>query len=239
MQLVAPPLPVPAGGIAPSAACCPARVHQTHRAIFSCTWLRPAPCPQVHVDDQQEQLYLLPNLGFIKLALRHAVPIIPSYAFGENQLFPTIPGAPLLEFRRWLARKLRIGLPAVWPTLRSGVEHTYVLGRPVFTASTPVEHPTEAQVAEVLERWVAEVQRLFHEHAPAALSAAVAARGLKISRRSEKESKASAAGMGTSIELPEAGGTVSLERSCSPPVLDLPLDGQQRVERRLRMHSRL
>ena len=64
--------------------------------------------------EQQEQLFLQKNLGFIKLALRHGIPIVPSYAFGEGQLFKTYPHV-LRALREWIALKLRIGLPAIWP----------------------------------------------------------------------------------------------------------------------------
>ena len=138
---------------------------------------------QVHTSDEREQLYLQGNLGFIRMALRHGVPIVPSYAFGESQLLPTIKGGSLLRLREWVATKFRIGLPAIWPWLRRGLTHTFVLGNSVATCEVPIPHPTDEQVAECLERWVAEMQRLFKAHAHEFLPADVAAKGLTIVTR--------------------------------------------------------
>ena len=62
------------------------------------------------------------------------------------------------------------------------------MGRPVATSDIPVPHPTEAQLADVLARWEVELRRLFDEHKDALLPPDVAARGLRISTRSNTSS---------------------------------------------------
>jgi hypothetical protein len=64
---------------------------------------------QTNTRHDREQIFVQPRLGFIRLALRHKLAIVPSYCFGENQLFTTYPA--MAEARKWMARKFRVGLP--------------------------------------------------------------------------------------------------------------------------------
>ena len=64
---------------------------------------------QLHTSHEQEALSLLPNLGFVRLAMRHGVPLVPTYAFGENALYKTHNFG--MSWREWVALKLRVGLP--------------------------------------------------------------------------------------------------------------------------------
>ena len=54
------------------------------------------------------------------MALRHGVPIVPSYAFGESQLLPTMNRGALLSLREWIASTFRVGLPAVYFMMAAG-----------------------------------------------------------------------------------------------------------------------
>merc|ERR1719420_1503518 len=42
---------------------------------------------QMSTDSTLERLFFPPNLGFIRQALKHGVPLMPLYTFGENQLY--------------------------------------------------------------------------------------------------------------------------------------------------------
>lgn len=137
---------------------------------------------QTHTDCAREQLITTPRLGFARLALRHGVPIVPSYAFGENQLYGTVDAFPAL--RRWLARRWRVGIcfcVGKWwcPILPRRTTHVVAVGRPIPTASVPCPDPTDAQVHAVVDAWTAEMLRLFDDHKHH-LPPAVAARGLRI-----------------------------------------------------------
>lgn len=159
------------------------------------------PCPgsplarmaQVHTTHEEEAIHLQPRLGFIRLAMRHGVPILPSYGFGENQLYrSTWYAAATLPLRRWLAEHARVGVPAVRGRFGSifpfPTHHTFVVGRPV-PVGAPNAAPTTEQIEEVLERWKAEMLRIFDEHKHL-LPAEVAERGLSISiRHSPQRSK--------------------------------------------------
>ena len=71
----------------------------------------------VNTRADQEQVFLMRRLGFLRLAMRHGVPVVPIYTFGENQLFTVhqplrvrLPGARTLG-----AKGVGGALP--WPLL--------------------------------------------------------------------------------------------------------------------------
>ena len=92
---------------------------------------------------------------------------------------PTYPGM-LTGLREWIARRYRVGLPAVAPWMRRGTRHFFVLGKPVPTSPVPVPNPTDEQIQDVLARWRAALLELFDEHAQEFLPPEVAKKGLKI-----------------------------------------------------------
>ena len=63
----------------------------------------------VNSDHGQEKMYMQKNLGFVRIAMEAGLPLLPAYAFGENQLFTT--SRVGLGLRLWIARKLRVGVP--------------------------------------------------------------------------------------------------------------------------------
>jgi diacylglycerol O-acyltransferase 2, plant len=63
---------------------------------------------QLHTDSKKEQCFVMSNAGFLRLALKHGRPVVPIYAFGENQLYTTYDLNPSL--RKWLAREMYLGV---------------------------------------------------------------------------------------------------------------------------------
>lgn len=132
-----------------------------------------------------EAIYCQGRLGFVRLAMAAGAPIVPLYAFGENQLFVTSSFG--LAARRWLARKLRVGVPLM--AGRFGVPFglplpthvTVVVGRPIDTGA-PNANPTAAEVDVVFGRYVDEIARLWARNARRYLPPSVAANGFRIER---------------------------------------------------------
>lgn len=112
---------------------------------------------QLQTDPKQEKLFFPPNLGFVRQAIKHSMPLVPVYNFGENQ-----------QFGRWSVPFM----PRFHP-LQSRFGQAVDVG-----AADP--EPTDARVREVFLRYCAELRRLFNEFKDTALPPAVAARGLKI-----------------------------------------------------------
>ncbi|KAL1521998.1 hypothetical protein AB1Y20_021643 [Prymnesium parvum] len=139
---------------------------------------------QVHTSHRREVLHLQPGLGFIRLAMRHGVPLVPTYGFGENQLYESY-GEWTLPLRQWIADRFRVGIPLVrgryCSPLPLPTKHTLVVGRPVPTGP-PNLNPTKLEVEEVLGRWEEALRELFNENKDL-LPAEVAREGLTIAIR--------------------------------------------------------
>ncbi|CAM9198340.1 unnamed protein product [Ectocarpus sp. 6 AP-2014] len=60
----------------------------------------------------KEVVYLKNRMGFVKLALRNAVPLVPAYVFGANDTFRT--SNFLRKTRLAIVKSLRIALPLFW-----------------------------------------------------------------------------------------------------------------------------
>ena len=132
-----------------------------------------------------EAIFCQGKLGFVRIALAAGKPILPLYAFGENQLFVT--SSLFLSTRRWIARRFRLGIPIMFgrgglpygPPLPTHV--TIVVGRPV-ECGTPNENPSEPEVEALFDRYLDEISRIWATHARAYLPPEVADRGLRIER---------------------------------------------------------
>jgi len=49
---------------------------------------RHRPSRRLESDHRREAAFFPPRLGFVKAAMRHGVPLLPAYIFGENQVSP-------------------------------------------------------------------------------------------------------------------------------------------------------
>jgi len=138
---------------------------------------------QVRTREDQEVIYVQRRLGFIRLALRHGIDLVPVYGFGENQLFRTYScGASM---REWLAQVGRVGLPLIHPLPRA-VHTCHVFGRPI-PVGDPDPAPTEAKVQAIFEAYEAELRRIFTKHAARHLPTDVVKRGLHVVRVSGRQ----------------------------------------------------
>jgi hypothetical protein len=66
---------------------------------------------QLNCRSDQEIAFFPPKLGFIRLAIRYGTPIIPTYSFGENQIYNTSKMGT--RFSKWLYRISGFGIPLV------------------------------------------------------------------------------------------------------------------------------
>lgn len=158
---------------------------------------------QVSTESDKETVYFPPKLGFIRLAIKHGVPILPVYAFGENQLFPTRPWTVCLN--RWFYKVLGTGSLIVFG--RGGIPNSPVLPNPLLlpnpecemhirygvpvVTGPPEENPSEQKVMEVFDMYTAALKKVFDKHKDTCLPPEVAAHGLTIVLRgaSGKEAK--------------------------------------------------
>lgn len=143
----------------------------------------------VETSHQREALVCPPDLGFVRLAIKHGIPILPIYCFGKTQLFRT--HECLMPLRRRIAERIRVGLPLL--TGRFGLplplplpgQYCIVVGHPISTG-TPTPSPSSEQVRAVFTDWSQELIRLFARHASDHLPPSVVAKGLDIRVRARE-----------------------------------------------------
>jgi len=136
---------------------------------------------QVNTDHMQEKTYVHKNLGFLRLAIKHRLHVVPMYGFGENQLFTT--HNVFTSMRQWLARKW-VGLPLITPLPRpTAITHVFApsidtgtvtdrvtreyLTRPgaKHTVSEVIDRDLESQVLEaVYEEYRSAMLGMFERH---------------------------------------------------------------------------
>lgn len=154
---------------------------------------------QVHTDHLQEKVFFPSRLGFIRLAIEAGVPLLPAYAFGENQLFHTSDWTR--NVNQWFYKKFKVGNLLVHGRL--GLVNSPIIPNPLLLPNPnrelhirwgeavpvglPDPDPTDAKVKQVFDLYCASLQKLFHEHKEHLLPKEVADKGLKIVLR-ESES---------------------------------------------------
>jgi len=147
---------------------------------------------QVRTDEKQERVLFSKRLGFIRMALKHDVPLVPMYAFGENQLYRT--PAWVQGINSWFYRKLHIGnllvlglcgipacplLPCPWllPGFRKKLNLR--IGRPIDVGPRD-DDPSDERVKEAFDKYIVGLRELFDTHKDTCLEPEVAARGLEV-----------------------------------------------------------
>jgi len=147
--------------------------------------VQPGGIPEQLVADHTRELAVFSRrLGFVRLAMRHGMPLLPVYIFGESQAYTTLGdgGRALSAWCfKWLGAPLvpvlgRFALPWLVPVPTS-VHVRW--GNPVLTGPRN-ENPTLEQVEAVFEAYLAELRRVFDAHKDACLPPEVAARGLAV-----------------------------------------------------------
>mmetsp|Transcript_41541 Transcript_41541/g.120299 ORF Transcript_41541/g.120299 Transcript_41541/m.120299 type:complete len:414 (+) Transcript_41541:76-1317(+) len=135
---------------------------------------------QLHTDPNQEQVFFPPNLGFVRQAIKHGVPLVPTYNFGENQLFDLPDWSRKLSL--WLKERYNMGVP-----LGIGRHHLPFVPRKLHLSirvgdfvevGEAEEHPSDERVREVFLEYCRALRRLFEAHKDEDLPPEVAARGL-------------------------------------------------------------
>jgi len=151
---------------------------------------------QVATDDHQEKVFFPPRLGFIRLAIKQGVPLLPVYAFGENQLYRTTAWTRRLNsffYRRFKAGTLVVlgqgGIPnspvlpnpLMLPVYRTGLHIRF--GEPVDVGPRE-DNPSEERVQEAFKKYLVALRKLFDRYKDECLPRDVAARGLNVVERS-------------------------------------------------------
>jgi len=108
--------------------------------------------------------------GFVRIAMRHGIPLVPMFGFGENDLYNQVanpPGSRLRTFQTFMMKWLTFSTPVIHGRGIVGIlpfrrPVNVVVGGPLEVAK--VLSPTEDQVDQVHQQYVARLVSLFETY---------------------------------------------------------------------------
>ncbi|KAG7361611.1 diacylglycerol acyltransferase [Nitzschia inconspicua] len=123
---------------------------------------------QIRTICSRERVYLKNRKGFLKLALRKGVPVVPMYVFGASDFYRT--SNALMGPRLWLVKNLGICIPfavGLWGSILCPrpVKTTIVVGEPLsFPISDAKKGPTAEELDKAHQQFCTALVGLFDEH---------------------------------------------------------------------------
>lgn len=121
--------------------------------------------PKVGAHPDEEYVILNPRKGFVRMAIRHGVPLVPVYCFGATKMFKRLQ-LPALEH---ISKLLRISICVFFGSWGLPVPFRqrllYVMGNPIHPAvNSDNGAEFENQVDAVHARFCDELVALFDRH---------------------------------------------------------------------------
>jgi len=122
---------------------------------------------QIRTERGREIVFLQNRKGFIKLALRKNVAVVPIYVFGASDMYHTSPC--FFGFREMLQKKLGVGIPLTtglfgWMFCPLPQKITVVLGKPMTWKLAEKGNPTQAELDSAHSEFCKALIDLFEEH---------------------------------------------------------------------------
>ena len=122
---------------------------------------------QLNTEFGKEKIYLRQRKGFIKLAMRNGVPVVPVYAFGVSDYYYTsnLGFAP----RQWLMKQAAVCIPLTlgflgFPLCPRPVPTTVVFGDPLVFPLEEKGQPTARELNEAHQQFIQALEKLFDQH---------------------------------------------------------------------------
>ena len=121
----------------------------------------------------EETVVLEGRAGFVSLALKYGYHLVPTYAFGQNELY-TVNQSLLASFRAALQRRFKVSIPIFWGVCGTPMPHpvrlTLAIGNPIKVPSppSPGAEPDPELVTQIHAQYMAELKALFERHKAAA-----------------------------------------------------------------------
>jgi len=115
----------------------------------------------------REEVYVQKRMGFIKLALRKKVPVVPVYVFGVSDMYHTSNAA--FPLREWLVKNLGVAVVLTlgkygWPLCPINVKTTIVFGKPIEMKCKEAGKPTDEEVQAKHKEFVVALEKLFDDN---------------------------------------------------------------------------
>jgi 2-acylglycerol O-acyltransferase 2 len=113
----------------------------------------------------KDLVYIKKRYGFVKLAMRFGVPLVPCYVFGCSDLYYT--SKFLIGLRMALVKNLGVAVPLCFgayglPAAPFKRPLDIVIGQPIYFDRCP--EPTNEQVIEAHQKYMDALQALFDKH---------------------------------------------------------------------------
>jgi hypothetical protein len=119
----------------------------------------------------RDLVYLKKRTGFVRLAIRHGVALVPCYTFNLVDMYDTAV-TPFLALRRWLVSSMQICVPffsgRFWglTNIPYRIPLIFAVGKPLRVPR--VQDPSPELVQEYLEKYIQALDQLFEERKAAA-----------------------------------------------------------------------
>ncbi|KNC82758.1 hypothetical protein SARC_04958 [Sphaeroforma arctica JP610] len=109
-------------------------------------------------------LHLKSRSGFIKLALETGAHLVPVYSFNEVDAYGVVSEDHeyVMKAKKKFQAVFGISLPLITNIIPRKVEITTVVGKPIEVEQ--IHNPTKEQVEAVLDKYIAELTRVFNDH---------------------------------------------------------------------------
>lgn len=117
-------------------------------------------------------VYIKNRKGFCRLAVKHNVPVVPAYCFGETATYNT--SSFLITWRKWLAKRFFIAVPLAWGPnwfnflIPEKTDLVHCVGEPI--PIPPPDHSLEEKddftrrVDLVHEAYIQSLKKIFDEN---------------------------------------------------------------------------
>ena len=111
-----------------------------------------------------DEEYSIVRKGFLQLAYRHKIPVVPIYCFGSTKMFRRL-NLPFLERLSSLIRASIVVFYGVWGLpVPYRQKLLYVVGNPIYPPSTAAASNPDLAVNIMHEQFCTELHRIFDRH---------------------------------------------------------------------------
>lgn len=122
---------------------------------------------QIRTIYEKERVYLKNRKGFLKLAMRKSVPVVPVYVFGASDYYET--SSAWLGLRLWLVKNLGVCIPfafGMWGSILCPrpVKTTIAIGDPLSFSVKDTKNPSKEELDEVHRLFCTSLVDLFDKH---------------------------------------------------------------------------
>ena len=119
---------------------------------------------QIFLSSDTEEKICASHKGFVKLAIKAGVPIVPVYMFGHTRMFHQLAADNGIAMA--LSRVIKTSVTIFWGQYYLPIPYPvnmfFAVGRPIVVRKEA--HPDAAYVAQVHQQYLDELERLYNTH---------------------------------------------------------------------------